>query len=127
MDSQILSELYYSIYEDQEVLDEGIVDKLKNKVFGDPKSPAAIKRAKDARAKQKEALARALANRNKPEQPWGQSGSHGYSDKAMFKEDYCYILEYLVTEGFVNTLEDAEVVFDAMSTEWIDEILSESI
>lgn len=123
MDSKILADLYHSIYEDQEVLDEGIIDA----VFGDPKKPKNVARNKKARQKQKEALVKAMSNKRKPDQSWGQAGSHGYSDKAMFKEDYLYILDYLVTEGFVNTIQEAEVVFNAMSTDWIDEILSESI
>lgn len=141
MDSQILSELYYSIYEDQEVLDEGIVDALKaaktkvGRVLGvssEQRHEAKIKATKKARQSTKEKI---LSTRRKPapgsrvnwDAPHSQGTTQARKHFKSFEEDYSYILEYLVTEGFVNTIEEAEVVFGAMSTDWIDEILSESI
>lgn len=138
MDTQILSELYYSIYEDQEVIDEGIVDALKSaktkvgKVLGVSSEQRAEAKKKAARKVRQSAKERMLATKGKPSPgsrvDWDAPGRQGTTQaRKHFKEDYCYILEYLVTEGFVNTTEEAEVVFNVMSADWIDEILSESI
>lgn len=126
MDNQILSELYYSIYENQEVLDEGMGTAIKNAIFGDPKSASSIAAAKKRR------------EQNKPRRTVSPAGSRvdwdlhlGTSDKRKYHkfntEECNYIVDYLVTEGFVNTAEQAEVVINAMSPEWIEQILSESL
>lgn len=138
MDNQILSELYYSIYEDQEVLDEGIIDNLRTaktkvgKVLGVSSDQRKSAREKAQRKAREATKAKILAAKRKPTSgsrvDWDAPGSQGTTQaRKHFKEDYCYILDYLVTEGFVNTTEEAEVVLEAMSSDWIEQILSESI
>jgi hypothetical protein len=121
MDNQILTELYHSIYENQEVLDEGIKDFF----FGKPDSEAAKKAARKAREAAKQKI-----KRSKPSGSRVDWESHlGTSEKRKFhkvEETYSYLINYLVTEGYVNTAEGAEVVLSVMSEFKIQEIISES-
>jgi hypothetical protein len=121
MDNRILTELYHSIYENEEVLDEGIKDFF----FGKPDSEAAKNAARKAREAAKQKI-----KRSKPSGSRVDWESHlGTSDKRSFhkvEETYSYLINYLVTEGYVNTAEEAEVVLSVMSESKIQEIISES-
>jgi hypothetical protein len=121
MDNQILTELYHSIYENEEVLDEGIKDFF----FGKLDSEAAKNAARKARKAAKQKIKRSNPSGSRVD--WE---SHlGTSDKRSFhkvEETYSYLINYLVTEGYVNTAEEAEVVLNVMSESKIQEIISES-
>ena len=122
MDTQILTELYHSIYENQEVLDEGI----KNFFFGKPDSEGAKRAARKAREAAKKKIIKSKKPSPGSRVDWD---SHlGTSEKRKFHkvhENYCDLIDYLVTEGYVNTPEEAEVVLNVMSESKIQEIISE--
>jgi hypothetical protein len=123
MDNRILTELYHSIYENEEVLDEGIKDFF----FGKSDSEAAKNAARKAREAAKQKILKAKKPSSGSRVDWE---SHlGTSDKRSFhkvEETYSYLINYLVTEGYVNTAEEAEVVLSVMSESKIQEIISES-
>lgn len=45
--------------------------------------------------------------------------------KQLRKEDYEFILSYLIDEGYTDDLESAEIILENMSEEWLDEVLEE--
>lgn len=54
-------------------------------------------------------------------------GSKPHTDGRMTRnESYDVILEYLLDEGYADTIESAESIMNSMSEEWIDEILDEA-
>ena len=62
----------------------------------------------------------------------GGSGGSGRGRKAfnraaaLKKEDFMYMMEYLMTEGYVDTNESAMEIMVNMSEEWMEEILDEA-
>lgn len=120
MDNQTLTELYQSIYQNQEVLNEGIKDFF----FGKPDPAVARRTARKAREAAKEKIKSSTPSGSRVD--WEKH--LGTSEKRSFhkvNEAYSYLINYLVTEGYVNTVEGAEVVLSAMSENKIQEILSE--
>lgn len=46
---------------------------------------------------------------------------------ALTAEEFDAVLSYLVNEGYVDSIESAEVMVEAMSDEWLGEILDEGV
>ena len=51
----------------------------------------------------------------------------GGAKGSMVPEEYEEILSYLLDEGYADSLESAEGIFEVMSDEWINEILDEGV
>lgn len=52
-----------------------------------------------------------------------QSSNSFKAFSRQFKEAYYFVLEYLLSEGYADTYEDADGIFQVMSEEWFADIL----
>jgi len=75
--------------------------------------------SKNPKKQRKDAALRQMATKKV------SKGSYGEWSKSKLKEAYFYILDYLLEEGYADTLDDADGIFQIMSEEWFVEILSE--
>lgn len=56
----------------------------------------------------------------------GVQKAHYEPEGELVEEAYQFILEYLVSEEFASTIENAEKIVSVMSDDWINDILSEA-